>query len=257
MKKNLFSIIIATGIFVNVQAQTDRKAAFQISYPDRSTHSFFEEHPDLNYITIRYENDTAVSLKLSFYQTTGTVNDERYYLSFEGDRYLFHKKYKELSLPKPAKLTMEYLAGFGKLRDSSTYYDLAIILRRDSIIHDFNFYTIVVNNLYRPVKDLNRAKLLIGVGQLQKKLTQNFKKWKPITVPDSVLVITGIVESDGSLGNLGLKSGNPSSFSKKVLEFIGQEAVSWSPAWQTKPVRYQVKFFVRLNRDESITFSVL
>lgn len=93
---------------------------------------------------------------------------------------------------------------------------------------------------------------------LQSKLTQSFKQWKPLKISDSTLVITGIIERNGTLGNLELRSDNPSQFSKKTLEFIAQEATSWTPAEQNvRTVRYLVKFFVRLNPDESITLSIL
>lgn len=61
-----------------------------------------------------------------------------------------------------------------------------------------------------------RAKFKGDLSQLQKKLSQNLKKWKPIAVADSVLLITGVVEKGGFLGNPVLKSGTPTSFSKKT-----------------------------------------
>lgn len=256
MKKNLFSIIIAIGIFANVQAQISFKSRFQVSYPDASNKPLFDQHPDLNRIVISYKNDTAVVLTLCFRQTTNAVNEDRYNLAFEGDRYMLHRNYKKLIMPKPAKLAMQYFEG---VQDrSQTGYRLVTTLHRDSAAHEFSYYTFVDDGKYPEPSPRHRARLKADVLQLQKKLTQNFKQWKPLAVTDSVLVITGIVERDGSFGKLELKSGDPSQFSKKVSEFIEREATNWTPAEQNvRTVRYQVKFFVRLNRDESITFSVL
>lgn len=250
-------MIISMGVLLNTQAQREPKAGFQIGFPDQSAKGFFVLHPEMDCIVIKYKNDKAVAMDFLYKQGSGKYSHELFDLTFEGDRYLIDKKYQILLFPKPGKLTMEYLAGLEKLSQRNPGYDASITLRRDSIIHHFSFFTSTGSNLPSSGQDLHRARLKGGVGPLQKKLEQNFKQWKSVKVVDSALLIYGVVSENGTLGKLALEIGEPSQFSNRILEFIQKEAINWQPAWQNRDVRYRVKFFVRLNPDESITLSVL
>ena len=256
MKRTLFLIIILTGIFTEIQAQTALKARFKVSYFDRTNTSLFDKHPDLDYINISYRGDTAMAVILSFRKKTTALNEERYYLPFEGDRYMLHKKYAKLVLPKVPKLEMQYFAGIKDL--SHTRSRLKTTLRRDTVDNLFIYSTFTGEDKYYEPSPIHRARFKGEVSLLQQKLSSGFKQWKPLKISDSTLVITGLVERDGTIGKLELISGNPSQFSNKAIQFLTQEATAWIPAEQhERTVKYLVKFFVRLNPDETITLSIL
>ena len=257
MKKTLITLIVSMGLFLNAQAQREPRAGFQIGFPDQSSKSFFTLYPEIDCIIIKYKNNQPVNLDFRFKQSPGKYSHELFDMAFEGDKYFVTKKYETLVLPNPGKLTMDFLAGVEKLSQRNPNYDASVTLRPDSIFHHFSFFTSTGGNLTPSEQTLNRAKLKGGIAPLQKKLEQNFKQWKPIKGVDSAILISGVVSENGTLGKLETKIGEPSQFSNRVLEFIQSEAIGWQPAWQNRNVRYQIKFFVRLNPDGSITLSML
>lgn len=257
MKKTLFTLIVSMGLFLNAQAQREPRAAFQIGFPDQSSKSFFMLHPEIDCVIIKYKNNQAVNVDFRFEQSPGKFSREFFDLTFEGDKYYIAKKYETLKLPKPGKLTMEFLANVEKLSRRNPDYDASIILRSDSIFHNFSFFTSIGNNVTPSKQNLDRASLKGGIAPLQKKLEQNFKQWNPVKGVDSIILISGVVSENGTLGKLEMKIGEPSKFSNRVLEFIQNEAIGWEPAWQSRNVKYQVKFFVKLNPDNSIALSIL
>lgn len=281
MKTLLLSILIAAGMFFNTNAQTGFQANFKVSLPDQSANSIFDQHPDLGYIYITYKNDTAAVARFYYHENqAASVQREAFYLTFEGDLYVLDKRYPKLSLPKPAKLKMEYLSGIKRLGDSNTYYDLTTRVVRDSIIRQFSYFILPAGayRYYRPQENKRvihsskspasptftdtvytlHPKFKGDVLELQRKLGQSFKLWKPVAITDSVLLILVFVERNGSLGNLRLEFGNTSPFSDKVLEFIRREASSWWPRVENfKKIKDVTKIFVRLNSDESFRISIL
>lgn len=290
MKNTLFLTMILAGIFFSTKAQTVRKAGFMVSFPDKSTKSFFDLHPDVERIVIHYKNDEALALDVYRHDMPTTGPNEAFFLKFEGDRYLLCKKYKSLSIPTPGKLRVEYLSGIKKPGDSGTYYRLETTLRPDSIIYHYHFYTVApdvaginstrgnqsasnpsphqqkasqtTKKIATYTDDVSvypyRAMLKSDFSQLQKTMEQEFQKWKPIDVGDSVVLASGIVDKDGRLGKLKLETGQSTSFATHIMEVFEQQAASWWPAVVSTgtKVRYKARFFVRLNMDHSLTVSI-
>jgi hypothetical protein len=281
MKTLLLSILIAVGILFKAQAQTGFQANFKVSLPDQSANHIFDQHPGLDYIYLTYKSDTATVAGFYYHANQGaSIQKERFYLNFEGDRYLLDKRYPKFNLPKPAKMQMKILSGVKHLGDSVTYYDLTTKIIRDSIIHHFNYFALpggtyryygsrentrVINSSKSPgfetlidtVYTLH-PKFKGNIAELQKRLGQSLKLWKPIAVTDSALLIFGFVERNGSLGNLRLEYGKTSPFSNKILEFIQQEASLWWPRSENfRKIKDLTKIFVRLKPDESFAVSIL
>lgn len=280
MKKVLIVIIITIGMFVNVQAQTDYKLGFQVSLPDQSANGIFDLHSKLDYIYITYRDDNPATISFNYRPNQeGKSVNEMLYLTFEGDRYLLAKKYPGFTLPKPARSKIEYLSWVKNFRDSSIYYGLTTRVVRDSVMHDFKFYTLSKSSrryrelegnfgIVTAVKDSSlttipdtlyslHPKPKGGFSKVKKKLEDSFQQWKLITVLDSALLFSGIVETNGSFGNLKLEIGEPSLFSEKVIDFIERESLKWWPRAinTTRKVRQKTKIFIRLNHDETITLS--
>lgn len=156
MKKTLFLIIIVTGFFANVRAQITTRARFLVSYSDASNKPFFDQYPDLNHVLVSYKNDTISTVTLSFRQKTSALNEEIYYLTFEGDQYMLHKKYEKLRLPKATKLAIQYFEGINDR--SHTGYKLETTLRRDSVDHLFSYYAFTGEGKYPEPSSRHRAK---------------------------------------------------------------------------------------------------
>jgi len=252
----LFFMILG---FCDIKAQISEQTNFQVALSDPTTKPFFNQHSNVDYITITYEENKAgwlsVYLQNSLKNKTVKPN-ELYMMSFEGDAYLFKRKYPQLILPKSAALKVKSIPGIKDLGDKNIQYQLVTTLRRDSTFYDFMFYTYTGKLYPGPPNARGRAAFKGDVDDFQKRFTVAFREWKPIAVSDSVLFISGIAEKNGSLSNVKLETTKQSLFSKKCLEFIEREAITWWPAVHTgRKVSHPVKLFVRLNKDDSITFS--
>ncbi|WP_316793699.1 hypothetical protein [Pedobacter frigoris] len=260
MKTTLFALIFFIGIFFTEAYSQSQKVSFRVSISDGSSKSVFDQNPDIEHIYIRYKNGEPAII--SFYERSEKPESkliEKYYTRFEGDCYELSKKYPGLQLPQMPKLDVWHFAGVQSLKDSSIHVEVTTNLKRDTLVHNFT-YTILGNTYVYDFMEMNeRPKLKGSISDFQKKLRLAYQQWKPIAVTDSALLITGIVEKDGSFGNVQLLMGKPSPFSDKVLNFISREARSWWPgkALRTKIIREYAKIFVRLNKDDSITFSTL
>ena len=125
-------------------------------------------------------------------------------------------------------------------------------------MHHFNFYTFEGNTepLLGPAD--YRPTFKGDILKLTKKLEQDFKNWKPIAITDSMIIITGLVEKNGTIGKLKLIEGKPSVYSNKVLEFMSREATSWLPRVNGGGKRpWNVRISVRVNKDNSMKVSIL
>jgi hypothetical protein len=259
MKRILLLVIIATGVLFKVQAQITARAGFELSTYDRSANPFFDRYSNIDHISIEYKDGKARTLDIYFrnQKTTSTLG-EQYILTFDGDLHLFKRKYRQFPLPNAAKLKMSYISGIKKLGDSNSLYSLTTTLRRDSIIQRFSFYTVTGDTEPDLDPGRNRPLLRGDILKLTKSLEQNFKQWKPVKVTDSIIIITGTVEKNGTIGKLQLVEGRKSTYSDKVLEFMSREATSWWPVMQGgKLMQWAVRISVRVNKDESIKVSIL
>ncbi|RZK71912.1 MAG: hypothetical protein EOO92_20155 [Pedobacter sp.] len=281
MSKWLILLAILMSFFANTNAQVKHKAGFTIRLADQSANEFFDKNPEFGYLYITYTNQQVATI--SFNKPDTPLFSSllvKLFLSFEGDRYLLKKKYNTLELPKHPDLKLVSSYGIHNFNDSNGFYKVTSTILRDSVMHHFSYQSgasvhqhisgseknwMITSATYdpkiqQPAKDTTftlHPQLKSKISHYQKKLEQNYRLWKPLVVRDSTLLISGVVEKDGSLTQVKLLLGGPSLFSEKVLGFIKQEAKSWWPRMLSQTIRDGTRIFIRLNKDDSITFSTL
>jgi hypothetical protein len=258
MKTLLLSILIAAGMFFNTNAQMTSLAGFDVNIYNPSANQFFDRFQNIDHIIIFYDKGDAETIEIFFRGQPEPFFGERYTLTFDGDVYLFNKKYKQFPLPNATTAKLTNFQGIKKMTDVNVIYDLTTIIRRDSLVHHFNFYTYEGNN--EPFRGaLGNYPVFKGdILKLTEKLEREFKQWNSIAVTDSIIILTGLVEKNGTIGKLKLIEGKSSVYSNKVLEFMSREATSWLPKVDGGGKRaWPVRISVRVNKDESMKVSIL
>lgn len=258
MKTLLLSILTTVGLLFNVKAQTTSKAGFDVSIYNPSANQFFDRYRSIDHIVILYDKGNAETIEIFFRGQPKPIFGERYTLRFDGDVYLLNKKYKQFPLPNATTAKLTNFQGIKKMTDVNVNYDLTTIIRRDSLMHHFNFYTYEGNT--EPFRGAlgNYPAFKGDILMLTEKLKHELKQWKSIAVTDSVIILSGIVEKDGTIGKLKLIEGKSSAYSNKVLEFMSREAISWLPKVDGGGKRaWPVRISVRANKDGFIKVSIL
>lgn len=254
----LLVIIIAAGISFKAQAQMTSLAGFDVNIYNPSANQFFDRFQNIDHIIIFYNKVEAETMEIFFRGQPGPTLGERYVLTFDGDLHLFNKKYKKFPLPNTTTAKLTHFQGIKKMTDVNTMYTLTTTLRRDSLKHHFYFYTFDGNT--EPDFGLTgyHPTFKGDILKLTKKLEQDFKQWKPVAVTDSIIIMTGLVEKNGTIGKLKLIEGKTSAYSDKVLNFMSREATSWFPRVDGGGKRaWPVRISVRVNKDESMKVSIL
>ncbi len=258
MKKIFFLFIVITAFSFQLQAQTASRAGFDVNIYNPSTNQFFEQYKNIDHIVIFYDKGDLETIEIFFRGKSQPIFGERYTLTFDGDLYLFRKKYGKFPFPNATTAKLTNFQGIGKITDVNVTYSLTTTMRCDSLVHHFNFYTYDGNTepFLGPADYLPTFKG--DILKLTKKLEQDFKNWKPISITDSMVIVTGLVEKDGTIGKLKLIEGKPSAYSNKILGFMGREATSWLPRVDGGGKRaWNVRISVRLNKDNSMKVSIL
>ena len=260
MKAPLLLLLITIGFCANSLAQHPA-ARFNVFLRDSSNRAIFDLHPDLKHLQVEYNKGIAKTILAVYdHPKEDSPNKEKYVLGFEGDRYALIKKYPGISIPHAPKLEMATLENIKNLADSNVHVEVSTRLQRDTLCHYFSFYILKEGEYWYTFTDPYLSpKLKVNLSVFEQGLNAAFKQWKPLAVKDSALVITGMVEKDGSLHEVKLSLGEPSPFSDKILEFIINHAKPWTPAKaiRTKPTKGQAKMFLKLNPDDTISFSTL
>jgi len=258
MKKIFFLFILINAFYFHLLAQTTSRAGLDVNVYNPSANQFFDQHKNIDHIVIFYDKRDIETIEIFFRGKPQPIFGERYTLTFDGDLYFFRKKYEKFPLPNATTAKLTNFQGIGKITDVNVIYDLTTTIRRDSLVYHFNFYTYDGNTAPRLGPADYRPTFKGDILKLTKKLEEDFKKWKPIAITDSMILLTGLVEKDGTIGKLKLIEGKPSVYSNKVLEFMGREATSWLPRVDGSGKRaWKVRISVRINKDNSMKVSIL
>ena len=260
MKATLVFLFLRLVLSSNALAQSTN-TTIRVFIRDTSSRAIFDLHPELKHFIVRFDNGEANKVQAIYHKSIDeTMYAESYSMAFEGDRYTLLKKYPGLKLPPAPKLEMASLYNVKNLADSNVHVEVTSYLQRDTIYHHFSHF--ILNKgayWYKFTDPYLPPKLKEDRQVLEKRLNVAYQQWKPVEVTDSTLVITGLIEKNGSAKEFKLMLGKPSPFSDNVLQFLGREATDWWPAKaiRTKHISAHTRIFVRLNRDETVTFSTL
>lgn len=256
MKSTLLFLLFIINLVSDVSAQTPI-ARVRVFIRDTTRRAIFEHNPNLKHFIVSYDKGMAATV-----QAIGKDSSAKgkYSMVFEGDRYALSKKYPGLEIPAEPKSEIASLAQVKNIADSSVHVEVTTYIQPDTLYHHFSYYLLSKGIYsYNSMSPFTPPKLQEDQEVFRKRLTLAYLRWKPVAVVDSALVIKGMVELDGSIHGLRLIIGQASPFSDRVLDFISNEAKPWVPmkVIRTKSVKGETRIFVRLNKDDTVTFSTL
>jgi|GEM_PF-1127537 len=250
MKNILFVFVTTLLLSTNLagqeadEAQDPRKVTKAV--PNTSYREIFIQHPELSSMSVELNGDTAAFITMILNRETGIADNEQdkeyYDLGFEGDRYMFQKKFG----PPPHNFPEKDIRQFNDLLSKTERNRLHAVLHKDSILYKLSY----------PVGMFINAAFKGGNDKLKEALMENYQKGKYKTNGDSILIIQGIVDRDGTLKDIALTMGTQSPFSNFVLEWLSGTEQSWLPMIKDGRVyRSLVDVYVRMHSDGSITVS--
>lgn len=180
---------------------------------------------------------------------------EKLNLDFEGDHYYFKWKYGQ-SIPILPEGEVHSIIS---LRECSNPYKLHVAVSPDSIAYRFMQYCLPNNKTALHWMDfLLEGKYKSGNEILEKKIESRYLTMQHGRIADSVLVLQGVLNGDGSLREIELVIGMEGSpWSNAVMEVLRESGAdkSWTPSvFHSRPTSTNIKFYVRLNSDGSTTF---
>ena len=182
---------------------------------------------------------------------------ENYFFTFDGDVHLFNKKYPQFSFQNSSELKDRYIDEMKDVTKYETLYRLISSFRPDSLTHFFEFYSRSNVQEYDFGRVSNRPYLKQDISQLTDTLQQCLKSWKSIIIIDSIIVMSGTVEKNGSLTNLKLLAGDTSPYSKKIMQELATVTQWWPVRHGGKALPWPVKISVRVNPDHTLKVGIL
>ena len=240
---------------MDTKGQSMLKSVFRANIYDADVTKFFNEHQNIEKITIEHINGHGYRLLVYPLkkQQSENITISVYDLSFDGDLHLFKKNYPTFLLPNASDLKTKYINRIKNITERDTTYTLKTTLRSDSTTHFFEFYA-ESKNIY---PERNQPHLKADMLTFTKKIEQHFQSWKPIAPSDSLIVLTGIIEKNGIMGNITLLVGETSPYSNKLIEAILKEANPWLPVlYASKRTEWPVRISLRLNRDQTLKIQI-
>ena len=235
-------------------AQNENVARFTISSKQIEFDNFLKSYPEIRFLIIKYKNDRPELLEVFYQNVSSNLKpSETYYLTFEGDRFLLKKKYKKFILLESVQLDVGNLCDYGKLPDSVLERQLETKISKDSIIHNVAIHLRNTGIFHPGLDKVGRASLKGDVAILKKEINQKVEKLNQYSVQDSNLIISGIVEKNGTVTDWKLETGDATKYSKIILAFFENSDSKWRPALQGgKAVRYMIRIYLKLKNDGTV-----
>ena len=137
LKCPIFFLLFAIAGY-NCHAQEN---CFKVNkaYPNSANKIILENYPDIDSIGIEFEQKMPTGLCLYFKPDSKSTSYRRewYNWAFEGDIYLFKKKFPKADQPVLPKEEIDYMAGLNQCKTSTDYY-LNAVVHRDSVQYKFS-----------------------------------------------------------------------------------------------------------------------
>ncbi len=251
--KRLTLYICSFLLISNLHAQSVQQKSIvaRMARPNVSHGKLFSSIEGLDSAIVVYFRDRAESVKL-YIKSKHLGQDfyDHFDASFIGDQYYFEKKYQQSmpALPKPE------IDSISKMKGCEGDYQIIAKIDRDSII--YSFFQIcpkeerqiaysgrhAVNATYRG-----------GDKELTRYLEAGFRSEIHRIGSDSVILLNGVVNPDGSISNLKLVESQSSAFGDFVKNRLEDTARSWLPTIQGgRPVRSVIRFYIGLNENKRL-----
>lgn len=215
---------------------------------DTANNHIFKHHPEVKYISAPIEQDHAKVIWVR-----DNPDSRSYYdMTFKGDSLDILNKYGPIHFRAP-KISLNQLVGNQKF-NFPTHWEIGETIYKDSIVYSLRYNTgeqteVVANGM--------AARLHGQYKDLAKQIADELQKKNISNLPDSIIVLQGIIEkgNDRSIEELKLIVGKQSAFSDTALQVIGNDQNKWHAATYFSGVTGAsiIKFYIELRADGTVT----
>ncbi|MBD1424448.1 hypothetical protein [Sphingobacterium arenae] len=271
MKRKIFlllNLFFLSTYFLVAQSVDQQKniTSIRISIADTSNNYLFLEQEKLKEIWGIFQNDELHEMRLRYQEPDNEFwNSEYYDMNFEGDVYVFKKKYNNsIHFLKP-KIDVQNIYGRAKQYVNSKQF--LIVIRKDSVIFDFRLECLG-EDMQGNVPNRNKlgvpAKYFGDLKKLSSSIEKQFAEINSPAEVDSIIVFRCVIEVSGDMSSLILEAGERSAFSDAVKNALNssqrtqtlREPKRWVPARISRgAVKSNIRIYARLHKDGSVTMS--
>lgn len=271
MKRKIFlllNLFFLSTYFLVAQSVDQQKniTSIRIAIADTSNNYLFLEQEKLKEIWGVFQNDELREIRLRYQEPDNEFwNSEYYDMNFEGDVYVFKKKYKNsIHFLKP-KIDVQNIYGRAKQYLNSKQF-LTLILK-DSVIFDFRLECLG-EDMQGNVPNRNKlgvpAKYFGDLKKLSSSIERQFAEINSPVEVDSIVVFRCVIDVGGDMSSLILEAGERSAFSDAVKNALNssqrtqtlREPKRWVPARISRgAVKSNIRIYAKLHKDGSITMS--
>src|SRR5690606_24312650 len=271
MKRKIFlllNLFFLSTYFLVAQSVDQQKTitSIRIAIADTSNNYLFLEQEKLKEIWGIFQNDELHEMRLRYQEPDNEFwNSEYYDMNFEGDVYVFKKKYNNsIHFLKP-KIDVQNIYGRAKQYVNSKQF--LIVIRKDSVIFDFRLECLG-EDMQGNVPNRNKlgvpAKYFGDLKKLSSSIEKQFAEINSPAEVDSIIVFRCVIEVSGDMSSLILEAGERSAFSDAVKNALNssqrtqtlREPKRWVPARISRgAVKSNIRIYARLHKDGSVTMS--
>ncbi|WP_293924833.1 hypothetical protein [Sphingobacterium sp. UBA6320] len=215
---------------------------------DTANNHIFKLHPEIRYIAVSFIQDRPEVIWVR-----DNPDSRSYYdMSFKGDSLDILNKYGTIHFRAP-EISLHQLIRNQKF-NFPTHWEIGETIYKDSIVYSLGYSTgeqteVVANGM--------AARLHGQYKDLAKQIADELQKKNISNLPDSIIVLQGIIEkgNDRSIEELKLIVGKQSAFSDTALQVIGNDQNKWHAATYFSGVTGAsiIKFYIELRADGTVT----
>lgn len=236
---------------LHAQSVQQNSISARIASANVSHGKLFSSVEGLDSVLVVFIRNKAESVKL-YIESTHLGQDiyDHFDANFIGDRYYFEKKYKQ-SIPALPKLEIDSIS---KMKGCEGDFQIIAKINRDSIIYSlFQICPKDEEKIAYSGRHAVNATYKGGDEQLTRYIEAGLRSEIHRIGLDSVVLLNGVVNPDGSLRDLKLVESESSPFADFILNRLEHTSKSWLPTIQGgRPVRSVVRFYIRLNADKRL-----
>ncbi len=240
--KILFTLLLFLACLNNSIAQEEKVENKLLFYSPLA--AFFQQHPSLKEIEIN--NWKPGIYNLCFVTKDSTLNREYFNLGFEGDKYLFEKKFGKWNFPDSIILPL--------IDKKAIHYRAYVKARYDSIfcklVHyypqgndDWNFFEV----------DKDPITYLKGMDNLEKKLQTSIRHISPEErLTDSVFVFKAILRTDGTLSKSEQITSENETYAKALAAVLNR-SYPWKPYNHGgRNLHTYIWIYIKINNNKTV-----
>lgn len=260
MKSIILSLLFILGYAVTANAQSTQRAGFSVGSPDKSYADFFRRNPNILSINIDHTNMSTLKINKKVTDPSYDKSTDIFVLTFEGDKYLFKKKYGEIKIPSVFNVKISFINGVNNADLQKSFFNTYTTIKPDSIIHRYSYYTYQgdLDKIKRIPGDEHRPLLRSDFSKLKLAVDDSYKTFEKKLTKQTVLMYSGMVDKKGKLSSLKLIDGKESQLSKRLMQTIENEDTLWWPVMHSgKLLDWPVKISVTFKPNKELNLSIL